>query len=149
MSTNRFEIFSTAVLRLVRSVQGIKAQKMAEYDLKGTGAVCLCRIYESGVGLTAVELARACGVDKAQISRTVAELSGRGLVLREGAGRYKQKYQLTYAGAEIAADVLATMREIEKTVSMGISDAELDGFYRTLYRLCDNFEALLQKHQAE
>ena len=148
MSTNRFEIFSTAVLRLVRSVQGIKAQKMAEYDLKGTGAVCLCRIYESGTGLTAAELARACEVDKAQISRTMAELSGRGLVLREGEGRYKQKYQLTPTGAAIAADVLDTMREIEKTVSMGIDDAELDGFYSTLYRLCDNFEALLKKQQA-
>ena len=30
MSTNRFEIFSGSVLRLVKAVQGIKAQKMAD-----------------------------------------------------------------------------------------------------------------------
>lgn len=147
MSTNRFEIFSTAVLRLVKSVQGIKAQKMAEYDLKGTGAVCLCRIYESTDGLTAAELALACEVDKAQISRTMAELTARGYVLREGPLRYKQKYQLTATGREIAADVLRTMRAIEAAVSEGITEGELDSFYGTLYRLCDNFDALLRKHQ--
>ncbi|MBQ3064017.1 MAG: hypothetical protein IJC99_04370 [Clostridia bacterium] len=146
MSTNRFEIFSTAVLRLVKAVQGIKTQKMAEYDLKGTGAVCLCRIYESAEGLTAAELALVCEVDKAQISRTMAELTSRGFVLRTGAGRYKQKYQLTPSGREIAADVLKTMREIEAAVSRDISERELDGFYGTLYRLCDNFDRLLQKH---
>ena len=147
MSTNRFEIFSNAVLRLVRSVQGIKAQKMAEYDLKGTGAVCLCRNYESGAGLTAAELALACEVDKAQISRTTGELISRGYVLREGEGRYKQKYRLTPAGREIAIDVLKTMYAIEATVSEGISEEELDGFYSTLYRLCDNFDGLLKKQQ--
>ncbi len=145
MSTNRFEIFSTAVLRLVKAVQGIKTQKMAEYDLKGTGAVCLCRIYESTGGLTAAELARVCEVDKAQISRTMAELTARALVVREGEGRYKLKYQLTPAGAEIAADVVKTMYAIEETVAKGLTESELDGFYSALYRLCDNFDALLKK----
>ena len=147
MSTNRFEIFSTAVLRLVRAVQDIKAQKMAEYNLKGTGAVCLCRIFESADGLTAAELALACEVDKAQISRTMAELSARGLVWRSGEGRYKQKYRLTDTGREIAADVLQTMHDIEGAVAEGIGEDELDGFYSTLYRLCDNFDKLLRKHQ--
>lgn len=147
MSKNRFAIFSTAVLKLVRSVQGIKAQKMAEYDLKGTGAVCLCRIYESTGGLTAAELCLVCEVDKAQVSRTMAELAERGLVIREGTGRYKQKYQLTEQGSAIAADVLHTISEIEAAVSEGISEQELDSFYGTLYRLCDNFQALLQRHQ--
>ena len=38
-----------------------------------------------------------------------------------------------------------SMADIEAAVSEGLSDDELDGFYSTLYRLCDNFEVLLKK----
>ena len=151
MKKDRFEIFSTSVLRLVRSVQILKARKMAEYDLKGTNAVCLCRVLESEGGLTATELASACELDKAQISRSMAELMEKGFVTKESdaARRYKQRYLLTPAGQHAALDIRHTIMEIEQTVSKNIPPASLDHFYHTLYKLCDNFDALLHKHQAE
>lgn len=151
MKKDRFEIFSSSVMRLVRSVQALKARKMAEYDLKGTNAICLCRVLESENGLTATELATVCEIDKAQISRSMGELMEKGFVLKEAAGekRYKQKYCLTPMGRRAALDISRTFAEIEETVSQNISPSSLDHFYHTLYRLCDNFEALLRKYQPE
>lgn len=58
MRSSRFEIFSTSVGQLVKSVTALKSRKMAKYGLKGTGALCLCQILESESGLTATELRR-------------------------------------------------------------------------------------------
>ncbi len=151
MKKDRFEIFSTSVMRLIRSVQVLKARKMAEYDLKGTNAVCLCRVLESEGGLTATELASVCELDKAQISRSMAELAEKGFVTREeGQGRrYKQKYLLTPAGTHAALDISNTIAEIEETVSKNIPAASLDHFYHTLYKLCDNFNALVNRYKTE
>lgn len=151
MRKDRFEIFSASVMRLVRSVQALKARKMAEYDLKGTNAICLCRVLESEDGLTTTELATVCEIDKAQISRCMAELTEKGFVVREmgEVRRYKQKYLLTPAGRHAALDISHTFFEIEETVSKNIPTAALDHFYHTLYKLCDNFDALLFKYQTE
>ena len=151
MKKDRFEIFSSSVMQLVKSVQALKARKMAEYDLKGTNAICLCRVLESENGLTATELASVCEIDKAQISRSMGELVEKGFVLKEAEGekRYKQKYRLTPVGRRAALDINRSFAEIEETVSQNISPASLDHFYHTLYRLCDNFEALLRKYQSE
>ena len=151
MKRDRFEIFSTAIMHVVRSVQILKAQKMAEYDLKGTNAVCLCRLLESEGGLTATELATACELDKAQVSRSMAELLEKGFVTREGedARRYKQRYLLTPEGQRAALDIRHTIAEIEQAVSKNIPPASLDHFYHTLYKLCDNFDALIERHKAD
>ena len=151
MKKDRFEIFSTSVLRLVRSVQTLKARKMAEYGLKGTNAVCLCRVLESEGGLTATELSLTCELDKAQISRSMAELMEKGFIEKEcdSERRYKQRYMLTPTGRNAALDIRHTIAEIEQSVSRNIPPSSLDHFYHTLYKLCDNFDVLLHKYQAE
>lgn len=151
MKKDRFEIFSTSVLHLVRSVQILKSRKMAEYGLKGTNAVCLCRVLESEGGLTATELALACELDKAQVSRSMAELTAKGFITRESGDkrRYKQRYVLTPAGKHAALDIRHTIADIEESVSRNILPASLDHFYHTLYKLCDNFDVLLNRYKAD
>ena len=147
MRNNRFEIFSTSVSQLIKSVQSLKSKKMAQYGLKGTNALCLCQILESGSGLTATELARQGEIDKAQVSRCVAELMERGFVYRDDRDgrRYKQKYRLTPEGLVVATDIHNTVDDIQKTIHKDVTPEELDAFYRTLYKLCENFNELLEK----
>lgn len=147
MRSNRFEIFSTSVGQLVKSVTALKSRKMAKYGLKGTGALCLCQLLESESGLTASELCRRGEIDKAQVSRCMSELSEKGLIyLEEKDGRkYKQKYRLTAYGKMVARDVSETVDLLQGTVCKGISKEELEAFYRTLYKLCDNFDEALAK----
>ena len=149
MRNNRFEIFSTSVAQLIKSVQTLKSKKMAQYGLKGTNALCLCQILESGDGLTAMELARQGEIDKAQVSRCMAELTERGFVYRDDKNghRYKQKYRLTAEGKVVATDINETVGRIQETVHKDVTPEELDVFYRTLYKLCDNFNELLVKEK--
>lgn len=150
MRSSRFEIFSTSVGQLVKSVTALKSRKMAKYGLKGTGALCLCQILESESGLTATELRRLGEIDKAQVSRCMNELSDKGLVyLDEQEGRkYKQKYRLTSYGDMVARDVQKTVDLLQGAVRNGISQEELEAFYRTLYKLCDNFDEVLANEAA-
>ena len=148
MQGNRFEIFSPAVLQLAKSVQYIKSRKLAEYDLKGTNALCLCKILDSkDEGLTATELAFTCDIDKAQVSRCMAELTEKGYVYRNDMGgrRYKQKYHLTEEGKTIAEDIDSVAAKVQKTLRRGITAEELDSFYLTLNQICENFGDLLGK----
>ncbi|MBQ2757566.1 MAG: winged helix DNA-binding protein [Clostridia bacterium] len=148
MERERFEILSATMLRLVRAVQEIKAQKMGAYGLKGRSAAVLCRIFEQGGGMSATALVKACEVDKAQISRVLKELGEKGLVEKRGEEphRYKQQYFLTAAGRAAAADISRAFADIEKSVSHGLTAEQLHIFFRTLYTLCDNFDVLLQKY---
>ncbi|MBE6556097.1 MAG: MarR family transcriptional regulator [Ruminococcaceae bacterium] len=149
MRTNRFEIFSTSIAQLIKSVQYLKGQKMAQYGLKGTNALCLCQILESDGGLSATELARQGEIDKAQVSRCMAELMERGFVYRDDQNgrRYKQKYRLTPTGLTVAEDVNACIQEIQNAVSKNIPASDLDIFYKTLYKLCDNFAELIENRE--
>lgn len=147
MRANHFEVFSTSIAQLIKAVQFLKSRKMAQYGLKGTTALCLCQILDSEDGLTAGELAEQGEIDKAQVSRCMTELSEKGFVLRNDAEgrRYKQKYQLTVEGRVAAEDIAAAARRVQETVSKNISDADLNVFYQTLYKLCENFAALLEE----
>ena len=147
MQGNRFEIFFPAILQLAKTVQHLKSRKMSEYGLKGTNALCLCHILDSkDEGLTATELARVCDIDKAQVSRCMAELVEKNYIYRhdvEGR-RYKQKYRLTEAGRVVAEDIDNTAKRVQKTLRKGLGAEDLDHFYRTLNKICENFGNLLE-----
>lgn len=145
MKGNRFEVFSPAVLQLAKTVQYLKSSKLAEHGLKGTNAICLCSILDSKeVGLSATELSKICEIDKAQVSRCMAELTEMQYVYRndlEGR-RYKQKYQLTEKGKAVAIDIDETAARIQQTLRKDIAPEEIDRFYQTMTKICENFAEL-------
>lgn len=148
---NRFEIFSTSVTHLVKTLQMLKSRKMAQYDLKGTTCLCLCQILASESGLTASELSAKGDIDKAQVSRCMTELIEKGFAYREerSGRRYKQKYLLTDTGRVAARDIVKTTNCIQDIAENGLSDEELATFYRVLDQMCENFEMLCEQISAE
>lgn len=147
MRRNQFEIFSSSVLQLAKTVQQIKSRKMAEYGLKGTNTLCLCEILESGeAGLSATELSQSCEIDKAQVSRCMNELIEREYVYRNDlmGCRYKQKYHLTPSGLAVAQDINATIQRLQKVLRKGLSAEDVDHLYRTLDTLCENSGGLAE-----
>lgn len=147
MKSNNFELFSTGVSYLIKSIQQLKSRKMAEYGLKGTTALCLCQILESETGLTAGELSDQGEIDKAQVSRCMAELMEKGFVFRDNRdGKlYRQKYCLTEKGQGVARDIVESTSAIQAYIRKGVSDEDMKNFYRVLDVLCDNFSNLLEK----
>ena len=147
MKLQRFEMLSNSINQLIKSIQFIKSRKMAKYSLKGTTCLCLCQIYRSEAGLTAGELSVLGEIDKAQVSRCVADLTENGFIYRddEEGRRYKQKYRLTDAGVAAAEDIIETLTRLQDVVTTGIDGDDLAAFYRVLGALCENFSDLLMQ----
>lgn len=144
MDNNRFELFSTGVAHIVKMLQLLKSHKMGQYGLKGTTCLCLCQLLSDEEGLTAGELSEHCGIDKAQVSRCVADLTACGFVYRNDRDgrRYRQKYVLTEEGRTAALDISRTTMQIQSMAEQGIEAEELDAFYRVLSRMCENLSDL-------
>ncbi len=148
MKKHDLDLFSPELLRMTKKLHEQKNQKLAEHGIKITNARCLCRIAASGEeGVSATQLSQTCGIDKAQVSRCMLELTEKHLVYRgEEDGRcYKQKYHLTEEGKHITDDLLSSALRMREILGEGISDEELNGFCATLERICNNFCKLSQK----
>ena len=64
----RFETFTVLITRISRSIKRIKADEMADFELKGPHVSCLYYLSQRD-GMTAAELCERCDEDKAAISR--------------------------------------------------------------------------------
>ena len=147
MEHNRFELFSTGAAHIVKKLQLLKSHKMAQYDLKGTTCFCLCQLLSSEEGLTAGELSECCGIDKAQVSRCVADLTSCGFIYRDDkeGRRYRQKYMLTTQGRAAALDISRTTMQIQAQAEQGVNAEDLDAFYRVLSHMCNNLSDLREQ----
>ena len=136
-----FEAFSNLVGGAMKSLEKLKSKGMGEFGLSGTHTMCMRQLYESQSGLTRTELARRCGVDRAQVTRVIGELLATELVLEVGTGsNYRKKCILTPRGREVAVEVNQLVRKIQHFVSGDIPEERLEIFYQTLGEICDNLK---------
>ena len=80
---DRFETFVTTISTIHRYMQKIKSTEMKTLGLKGTHVMCLYSLGKHPEGLTATQLCRLCGEDKAAISRAITELTDKKFVCSE------------------------------------------------------------------
>ena len=128
MKSNNFELFSAGVTRLIKNIQQLKSQKMAEYGLKSTTALCLCCIWESKDGLSAGDLSEQGEIDKAQVSRCMAQLIEMGFAYRDNRDgkQYRQKYCLTEKGAAVAKDIAQGTMDVQAHIRGEVSDEDME-----------------------
>ena len=101
MYMDRFREFSSLISRTEKALQKAKAEYVRGYGLRGVHVSCLLALYERPEGLPATELASVCGVDRAQVSRVVSELTEMGLISGEAGGqrrRYRSPLLLSDEG---------------------------------------------------
>jgi DNA-binding MarR family transcriptional regulator len=106
---------------------------------------CLLALYEHEEGLTGTELAAVCGVDRAQVSRVAAELTGMGLICEAAPGprrRYRGALTLTEEGRAAAAEMSDIVDEKLQRVSGDIPREDIAAFYRVLSTIVERLEAL-------
>ena len=77
---DRFERFVVSITELHRYLQKLKELEMGQLDLKAGYTMCLYHLGKHPEGLTATQLTELCKEDKAAISRTLSQLSAKGLV---------------------------------------------------------------------
>ena len=103
---NRFKLFTVLTTRINRFIKKIKAEEMAEFNLKSTHVSCLYYLYVES-SLTAKELCDICDEDKGAISRSLDYLEKNGYLKCESNAekRYKSPLELTELGKCVAEKI--------------------------------------------
>ena len=70
----------------LKSIQALKGMKMAPYGLSAAHTDLLCHLAHRPEGATQTELAALEMIDKAQVSRVLRALEGKGLIEKDGGG---------------------------------------------------------------
>ena len=136
----RYETFSSLILNISRCVQKIKNVEMATLGLKGNQVQCLFSLFNSDNGATLRALCEMCGEDKANMSRTLKELSDKELIYvdEQKDRKYKNPVKLTEKGAAIAKIVSEKISAMLEQGSVGITETDRVQMYHTLAKISDN-----------
>ena len=144
----RYQLFTTIIANINRSIKRIKTEEMAEFDLKSVHLSCLYYLHKES--MTAKELCRVCEEDKANVSRCVEYLEDNGYIKArpKDSKRYKAPLELTEQGHRAAEIINRRVGMILDEASVGISDSDREILYRSLgiisenlQRICDNYDA--------
>lgn len=143
---DRFERFTLAIFEISHCWHKLAAEAMAKYDLKGPYAIYLIVLRRFPLGITASQLCDICSRDKADVSRAVAQMEEKGIIVRkEGTGRYRALLRLTPAG-KAAADAVAKCAHLAvDRASCGVSDENREIFYQSLESIMVNLQQLCEE----
>ncbi len=138
---DRFAEFSNLIYNASKSLHRLKTRGMKAYGLGSAHTFCLRTLHGCKGGMTRTQLAAACAVDKAQISRLVSELAEMGYLVEESKGAgYRKKILLTEHGREVAAGIDGMVNYVLGYVSGEIPEEDIEQMYQTLSLICANLK---------
>ena len=140
----RFERFSYAISEISRLWHRIAGEEMGKYGLKGAYSVYFTTLYRHPNGLTAAQLVDLCSRDKADVSRAMSLLEGKGLVCRadpEGKA-YRAMLILTEEGRQIASQINTRAEAAVELASFGLPEEKREIFYEALELITANLQKL-------
>lgn len=144
---DRFETFATTIATINRYVQKIKSMEMKTLGLKGTHVMCLYSLGKHPEGLTATQLCRFCGEDKAAISRTITELTEKDFVHSEASREkraYRSRISLTEKGKYSMTYINDRVNHALDVVGNGLSDDQRKTFYYALDLISNNLKIYIE-----
>ena len=146
----RFKTFTVFMTKIRRSIQRIKTEEMAEYNLKSPHVSCLYYLNQYGK-MTATELCDICDEDKAAISRSVLQLEKEGYVKcsDNNKKRYRADIELTEKGRMIADGVSKKVDKILEIAGEGLSEEDRSVMYKGLAIISGNLEELCKKYDKQ
>lgn len=145
----RYTRFAAAVSKISNCIQKIESEAMAGYGLKGSCAQYITAIRLSQNGMTISQLSETCMKDKAAVSRTIAELEAKGVVIRkaQGSNIYRAPLVLTVKGQEIAGYV--AQRAAAAVKIAGLDGEERHNMYMGLDVIAQNLSDICKEGMAE
>ena len=143
---NRFKLFTVLISKVNRCIKKIKAEEMAEFNLKSAHVSCLYYLYEEE-SLTAKELCDVCDEDKAAISRSIDYLETNGYLNCDSktVKRYRSPLKLTEKGKLVAQKLSEKINRILAEAGFGLSDEHRAIFYNSLNLITNNLEKISNK----
>lgn len=142
--TDRFEKFSYAIAEISRCWHKLTAEELAKYGLKGSHATYITTLYRYGEGITAPQLCRICGKDKADVSRMMSIMEKKGLVKKEGQNRsmYRGLLKLTEEGKKVAAHICERAAIATELAGQDLTEETRAVFYSALETITERLREL-------
>ena len=146
----RFETFTILLNRINRNIRKIKNKEMAKYELRSPHISCIYYIYMFQ-SVTATELCERCEEDKATISRSLDYLEKNGYIVCkcQNKKRYNSPFELTERGMRAGKRIADKISEVLDKISMGISEADREIFYRCLNIISENIDKVSKSYDKE
>lgn len=137
----RFHTFTVLIGSINRCIHKIKAEEMAEFDLKSSHVSCLYYLYKA-TSLTAKELCDVCREDKANISRAVKYLEKNGYLVcsSKTVKRYQSPLSLTEMGRTVGARIAEKVDSILDKAGEGVSEEARTIMYQVLRSIEGNLQ---------
>lgn len=141
---SRYEQFVSSVSGIYRHIQKIERMEMEKLGYRGVYAQYLAAMNRYPDGVTSVELSEICDKDKAAISRVVAEMEVKGLVVKEGAA-YRARLRLTDEGRRAAEYVNRRAETAVAAVGRDLTPERRGLVYEALNAIAENLETVCRE----
>lgn len=146
---SRYIHFTVLILGIRKLIAKIKDFEMAEFGLKGIHLTCLfyvSELKEKNVEVTATDICKVSGEDKAAISRVVSDLESNGFLIQEKGDKkkYRANIELTKKGEEIVKKINDKIFDYENKASKDLSDTERKSLYTSLESIYNNLNMLIE-----
>jgi DNA-binding MarR family transcriptional regulator len=131
---DRFEQFSYSISNIYKHITKIEREEMEKYGLRGAYAQYLVTMTHYPEGITSSKLSEICDRDKAAISRIVAEMEDKGLIIRQTDrdNMYRAKLILTDEGRHAAEYVCERAEKAVIAAGKGLDEEDRRIFYGAL-----------------
>lgn len=142
---DRFIRFSITMDTVLKKIQKYKNDRLTAYGLRSMHLMPMYCLFKEHNGLTAVDLAKKCSVDKAFISRITGDLKELGYVdytEKNTSAQYKKHLCLTDEGKNVMKKVDDLIGEAVEVITHGIPTEEIKTFYHVLNAFDNNLIAL-------
>lgn len=140
----RFEQFSFSIFEISHFWHQLTAQEMEKHGLRGSHTLYLLTLYRYPEGVSAKELGRICGRDKADVSRMLSSLESGGLVCKEGIHQrqYGGLFRLTAEGVRITEEIRGRVALAVELAGAELTPEAREVFYDSLERITRNVREL-------
>lgn len=143
---SRFERFAYNITEIDLYWHRLSTHVMKQYNLKGSYAVYFLHLLDKSEGVAAVDLAKFCNKDKADVSRDMADLEKRGIIIRQKNGNsgYRAKIFLTEEGIRIAREIVQITETAVSVVSGRLSEEEQGNLFHCLEEISEAMKSFCE-----
>ena len=134
--------FAVSLENINKYINKIKNIKISEYGIRIAHFNCMMHIDLSKEGLTPTEISQDCGIDKAFVSRTTADLIKGGFIrinqkFNDGR-KYRNKYILTEKGQSVMQETKTMIENYLTEVCGKIGEIEMRSFINVILSINEN-----------
>lgn len=144
----RFEEFVNLISNIHKDIQKIKQDRMKQFGLSGNHVMCLFYLAQHQEGLTATQLCQLMSVNKAAVSRTMAELKDKDYIFymnQEDNKKYRAVARLTVTGFAVTEQIDEIIYEVVNEIGKDLGEDERRIMYQSLETVSRNLDILAKK----